>query len=46
VGWEREYRKINWIRWVKICLDKKIGGFGVHRVRDLISLYFVSGVGD
>ncbi|GAU50741.1 hypothetical protein TSUD_99110 [Trifolium subterraneum] len=29
-----ESRKINWIEWDKICLDKEYGGLGLRRVKE------------
>jgi hypothetical protein len=38
-------RKINWIKWDKICLDKEHGGLVSVERRNLIFIFLVSGVG-
>ena len=35
-GWggSEDNRKISWIDWESICLDKEVGGLGVRRIRE------------
>ncbi|KAK2414519.1 hypothetical protein QL285_037103 [Trifolium repens] len=33
-GGSEESRKIHWIKWDKICLDKEYGGLGVRKVKE------------
>jgi len=34
LGGCEDTRKISWIDWESICLDKEVGGLGVRRMRE------------